>query len=381
MRLVMLTELFPPSVGGQEVRFLELAQELAKQNHAVDILCIGHDASLPAFEQLGPSITISRQPFVNLYRPGAGRFPRSPIGMVRYALTCRQWLKGRHFDAILLNQWPLLHVLTLRGKDRKRAVIDWCEIRNGQPYRLFQALLPKLVAANVAVSAAVQRHVAALSGGPVLLLPSGINRQAYYSAAAAQRSGLLYLGRLSPHKGVPLLIESFAALRKTGFTERLAIAGAGPAMAEVAAAKAACAFGDEIDLLGEVSEAHKRALLARHRVLVLPSQREGFPRVVAEAMASGLPVVTAHYPQNGTVGVVQDSGCGEVAEPAADALAAAIAAVCSDWSRYSQAASQAAAGLDWSLLANSFTGFVDENVIGRRRAQSGLVPAAQPLAI
>ena len=64
MRLVMLTELFPPSVGGQEVRFQELAEELVRQNHTVDILCIGHDASLPAFEQLGPSITISRQPYI-----------------------------------------------------------------------------------------------------------------------------------------------------------------------------------------------------------------------------------------------------------------------------------------------------------------------------
>ena len=194
----------------------------------------------------------------------------------------------------------MLHVLTLRGKDRKRAVIDWCEIRDGQPYRLFQALLPRLVAANTAVSGAVQRHVAARSGGPALLLPSGVNRQAYYAAEPAHRSGVLYLGRLSPHKGVPLLIESFTALRKAGMTERLTIAGAGPALAEVAAAKAASAFADDIHLLGEVSEEHKRALLARNRVLVLPSRREGFPRVVAEAMASALPVVTTRFPQNGT---------------------------------------------------------------------------------
>jgi glycosyltransferase involved in cell wall biosynthesis len=42
-----------------------------------------------------------------------------------------------------------------------------------------------------------------------------------------------------------------------------------------------------------VSDERKYELLARTRLLMMTSQREGFPRVVAEAMASGVPVVTA----------------------------------------------------------------------------------------
>lgn len=115
-----------------------------------------------------------------------------------------------------------------------------------------------------------------------------------------------------------------------------------------------------IELLGKVSDERKYELLAGARVLMMTSQREGFPRVVAEAMASGLPVVTARYPQNGTVGVVEEFDCGLCAEPAANDLADAAQSILSDWPNWSARAHLHAGSLEWSSLAQQFEALLIE---------------------
>ena len=95
---------------------------------------------------------------------------------------------------------------------------------------------------------------------------------------------------------MPLLIDTFDELCRRGQKTTLTIAGDGPAADEVAIRVAASPFAADIRILGPVDEATKLRLLTEAEVFVLPSRREGFPRVVAEAMASGLPVVTTRDP-------------------------------------------------------------------------------------
>ena len=359
MRIALLTELFPPSIGGQEVRFAELANALASRGHSVKVLCIEHLRDLPEQEQLASGVTVIRRPFVPNYRQVHGSFlPRSLKGMVAYAFAVRRLLREEKFDAVFLSQWPLLHALALPRHVRQRAVIDWCEIRGTRIYNLFQNLLPRIVAANTAVSNDVKQHIAQRSRGPVLMLPSGIARERYYSAPAGERAGLLYLGRIAHHKGVPMLIAAFEALCASGFTEDLTIAGGGPALPEVEALVKASPVASRIRLAGLVSEEEKLRLMAHAKVLVLPSQREGFPRVVAEAMASGLPTVTTRYPGNGTVTVVEEFGCGLCADPTAANVADAIRAVYADWAHFSEQSMRGAVKLDWSSVVIEFEQFL-----------------------
>jgi glycosyltransferase involved in cell wall biosynthesis len=98
----------------------------------------------------------------------------------------------------------------------------------------------------------------------------------------------------------------------------------------------------------------------------MTSQREGFPRVVAEAMASGLPVVTARYPQNGTVGVVEEFGCGVCADATANDLADAAQTVLGDWETWSARSHQRAASLDWSSLIQQFEALLIETAASAR---------------
>jgi glycosyltransferase involved in cell wall biosynthesis len=273
--------------------------------------------------------------------------------MLRYALAARRLVRTGDFDVIFMNQWPLLHVLSLPRPMRRRAVVDWCEVRTGRIYRFFQDMLPRLVAANTAVSGDVLRHVdARCRSGTALLVPSGIDVSRYVARERASRRGLIYLGRIAEHKNLPLLIETFDELCRRGKRTTLTIAGDGPAAKAVATCVAHSPFAADIRILGAVDEATKLRLLAEAELFVLPSRREGFPRVVAEAMASGLPVVTTRYLENGTVGVVEEHGCGLAADPNPAALADAIGEALQNWNVLAARARSGAVLLDWSVVVD-----------------------------
>jgi len=95
-----------------------------------------------------------------------------------------------------------------------------------------------------------------------------------------------FLGRLSPEKGVKLLLDAWS---KVGCDVPLKVGGAGPMQADLDAAAARC---PSIEPLGRLSDAEVDAHMKRASFLVLPSVNyEGFPRTVVEAYARGLPVL------------------------------------------------------------------------------------------
>ena len=50
MKMAIVSELYRPSTGGQEVRYQEIATELVRRGHEVEIFTIGHDANLARSE-------------------------------------------------------------------------------------------------------------------------------------------------------------------------------------------------------------------------------------------------------------------------------------------------------------------------------------------
>jgi glycosyltransferase involved in cell wall biosynthesis len=169
------------------------------------------------------------------------------------------------------------------------------------------------------------------------------------------------VGRIEEHKNVPFLVRSYALLKKTGYKGRLVIAGTGSGLAAVREEIKRLRLQDSAALLGFVSEEEKISLLAQSEVLALPSRREGFPRVIAEAIASGLPVVTADYAENGAQFVVKEYGSGVVSESDEESFARSILKVLDNWVHYSLCAIRRREELDWSQITRLVIGLAEGN--------------------
>ncbi len=99
-----------------------------------------------------------------------------------------------------------------------------------------------------------------------------------------QREGVLFVGRLSPEKGIDILLDAWKSAKIP-----LTIIGDGPCADAVRQAQSST-----LTYLGPLDSQDIFPIMKRSRFLLLPSKwYESFPRVVVEAFASGLPIIAA----------------------------------------------------------------------------------------
>ncbi len=105
-------------------------------------------------------------------------------------------------------------------------------------------------------------------------------------------SGAVLFGvtsQLHPSKGHPVLFEALARAGGRDGGAFLAVAGEGPARAELEAAAHQWGLGRAVRFFGFQSDLPE--FLSNLDAFALPSHSEGFPNTLVEAMASGLPCV------------------------------------------------------------------------------------------
>lgn len=157
----------------------------------------------------------------------------------------------------------------------------------------------------------------------------GIDPARYVAERAKVENSLLFVGRLAGVKGVPVLLDAAALLRKDIPNLRLSLIGDGPERAEIEAEARAMGLADAVQFLGYKSQSEVAEALASHTALVLPSFAEGVPVVLMEAMAAAIPVVATQV--GGVSELVQDGVSGRIVPPGdAKALAQGIRDVLAD---------------------------------------------------
>lgn len=125
---------------------------------------------------------------------------------------------------------------------------------------------------------------------------------------------ILYLGRIHPKKGLDLLIHSFARVLRGNDSYHLVIAGPDQIGWKVELKELARNLGiaDQLTWTGMLDGDLKWGAYHAADVFCLPSHQENFGIVVAEALATGLPVLLsdavniAHEVENGRAGIIHE---------------------------------------------------------------------------
>jgi len=169
---------------------------------------------------------------------------------------------------------------------------------------------------------------------PVAVIPNGVSEEWLESRgeASAFRSQLgipsdkrimLYLSRVTPKKGLPLLFKAIAALRKQMTGWLLLIVGPDEFGHIRELEELASALGIEpyLRFLGPVYGDRRRDAFAAADVFVLPTYSEGNPIAVLEALGAGLPVLTT---RGASCAYLVEDGCGWWTDIGSESIAEAL---------------------------------------------------------
>jgi glycosyltransferase involved in cell wall biosynthesis len=168
---------------------------------------------------------------------------------------------------------------------------------------------------------------------PIALIPNGVSDQWLESDGDPERFHnthgiprqriLLFLGRIHPVKGLPLLIQAMGSGRKRLGDWHLVIAGPGEDRHRrvILDLIQRLDLGDRVSVIGALGGQAKRDAFSAADLFVLPSHSESFGITIAEALAVGVPVITTRAtPWQ----IVADQRCGWWVEVHSEALLSAM---------------------------------------------------------
>jgi glycosyltransferase involved in cell wall biosynthesis len=332
-RVLQIAPFYPPALGGVENVTRTIAELLAR-TWDVDVVTTDCGARGASRSELRPSqrgkLSIRRHRAVELAHtplsPGLAwqllTLPRSALAHVHvaHAFTAEMvWLtsavRGRryvvHFHLDVDASGPLGRFLPRY----KRTVL-------GRVLRAADAVIA-LSAEQAAFLTAEYR----VRPDRIAVIPNGVAPEYFVtrdedSQLPARPLRLLFVGRLSGQKNVPRLLDALALVQAP---VEVVLVGDGDQRDQVIEHLATTGLTN-VRLVGPQ---RGDDLLAWYRwadAFVLPSDKEGMPLVLLEAMAAGLPIVATDV--LGTRALVE--GVGVLAAPNPKALAAAITEIAGD---------------------------------------------------
>ncbi|MGH7140271.1 MAG: glycosyltransferase family 4 protein [Pirellulales bacterium] len=355
---------YPFVAGGVERRNYSVA-EVLRGRHDVSLYgfrywSAGGDACLDKcrYVAVGPPMA--------LYDSGGRRRIREAIvfsGRLFVAL-----LRGREEVWDVAN-FPFFSVPVARVASmvrRRKLIVTWYEFWGDYWFRylgwrgIFGRWVEKLAlrcSPRVIATSQVTRRRLISAGYPherIVLVPCGVDLKSVARAPIdGIRHELIYVGRLLPHKRVDLVIEALGELRRTHPAATLAIVGDGPERERLQKHASELGLDSAVNFLGKLPSAEQvYGLMKSSRILVAPSEREGFGITVVEAWGCGIPAVVCTGEENAMTELVDRPVKGRISA----ARAADIANACRELLEQSPDAYQeplraAAADYDWPRIA------------------------------
>lgn len=295
MKVLLLSSLYPPFLGGAERQAERLARAL--QQAGVTVTILTQPAPGMPLRSTDEGVTVIR---------GLNTFPLGPIWGASYMMQTWRWLRllKAEWD-VVHNQQVSLHSYPSVGAARtlgRPALLRFaCAGEGGDLARLLRVrygrlLLPRLRQADRFVALSDELVDEIICHGfdreKVREIPNGVDvdmfRPPSIDSPTTESLRLLFVGRLDRQKGVADLVDALAAL-PGALAWSARIVGDGPERSFLEQKVTSCGLRQRIAFLGQQSEVISHYHWAN--LFVLPSHFEGMPNVILEAMACGLPIL------------------------------------------------------------------------------------------
>ncbi|MFN0070869.1 MAG: glycosyltransferase family 4 protein [Chloroflexota bacterium] len=335
VRILMLNYEFPPLGAGGSTSSYHLARTLVELGNEVDVITMNL-AGIPRQEVM-EGIRVMRVPSLRSRREVCHTHEMATYVLSGTLFAAAQ-IRRRSYDVVnshfIFPTGPIAYMLRRLGGPRYVMTARGSDVPGHNPNRFrfdHQLLLPAwrhivrdadgVVAVSHDLAARIREH----AGCDVTVIPNGCSPIALGGASQEQLGlepsmvgrRILMVTRLHEFKGVQYLIQ---AARQIGPNMEVHVVGDGPYRATLE--NLAHELGVRVRFWGwlDRSSAELRGLYQHCTVFVFPSEREGSPAVLQEAMSAGLTVVAADAA--GTPEVVGDAG---ILVPPRDAKAIADA--------------------------------------------------------
>ncbi len=390
--------------GGMNVYVRELGRELGRLGFEVDVFTRSQDPAIPEVVPLGegarvihleagPARPLPRRalvPHLGAFVDGVERFRRREG--IEYALIhSHYWLSGM-VGVELRRLWgrPLIQMFHTLGA-LKNAVAQAADEREPEERLAGERRIARAADRIVAANLVEQAHLVWYCGadvGRLRIIPCGVDLDLFRPAdprAARARLGLdaervlLFVGRLTPIKGLETLLRAMAAAKADGLGRadvRLVVVGGDKEevwdgeRARLCRMAVELGVGAAVEFRGPQPQDALPDYYAAADLCLMPSLYESFGMVALEAMACGVPVIGSRV--GGLALTVRDGATGLlVPEGDVGALAEGITGLLQDDDRRGRLGAQAvewARRFGWACIARAVTELYGELVPALRRA-------------
>ncbi|HEX9726193.1 MAG TPA: glycosyltransferase family 4 protein [Vicinamibacteria bacterium] len=311
MRILLMSQSYPPVLGGLQTATAQLAKHLSASGHDVLVVANRFPRDLPRFERID-GVQVHRLLFlsprlgeivrgrIDLFLGGSVLGPLQTIRLGRLIRIFEPQVVNLHFPLSMIpfvmrvrRKLDFRLVVSLHGDEIER----WLD--PGAPANGLRSDLGRLLrqADSVTACSRYLLEQACLLEPDVArkgtAIPNGVDPDRFRKGITrSERSRyLLAYGRLTRKKGFDLLLEAFARVSREFPGIDLILAGEGEERAALQSLADRLAISKRTIFLGRATPAQAVELLHGSDFVVVPSRREPFGIVALEALAAGKPVL------------------------------------------------------------------------------------------
>ena len=316
MKIAITVPQFPPKrIGGTEIATYNIAKHLARRGHEVHVIT-SLDKGLPK-ESMDEGFYVHRIFWRKI------RF----LGVMSFWIKIFLCLKKIKPDIVHTQDIGIGIPGFLAKTFLKMPFVVYGQGSDVYLPSTFKNTISKLALKNaesvIALTEDMKSEMQKLCDRDILVIPNGIDLEKFKNLSRKDirkrlkikdnEKIIAFVGSLYPVKGLRYLIKAMKFMIEETKNVRLMFVGDGEESEELESLVEEFGLKERVKFIGRVQNEEIPQYMAASDVFVLPSLSEGFPNVVLEAMASGLPIVATKV--GGLPEIIRDGENGFLVEP------------------------------------------------------------------